>query len=381
MRIAILTTDSREHYRDYLNPHPYFGTAPEALIQGLSRLGELEVHVISCLQHPVQSPEKLAPQVWYHGLRVPKFGWLRSGYFGCIRAVRKKLAEVQPDLVHGQGTERDCGLSAVFSGRPNVITIHGNVAELARLFGARPGSYPWVMARLENFALPRANGVFCNSRYTEALVRPRAKCAWLVPNPLRAEFFRPIPEQTSGRRPRLLNVGVISANKRQIELLEVAQRLRARGMDFEFRFVGLAPASDRYAREFLQRIRNAGAFVSHHGVKDTQGLVEEFDQAAALVHFSQVESFGLVVAEALARQLKVFAARSGGVVDIIEGVEAVELFETTDFAGLEDAVAAWIASGCPRPAHSAALMCQRYGAEGIARRHLEIYKDVLQAAS
>jgi hypothetical protein len=51
---------------------------------------------------------------------------------GCIRATRRRLRTLQPDLVHGQGTERDCALSAIFSGFPNVVTIHGNMAELAR---------------------------------------------------------------------------------------------------------------------------------------------------------------------------------------------------------------------------------------------------------
>jgi hypothetical protein len=49
----------------------------------------------------------------------------------------EKLKDIQPDIVHGQGTERDCAIRAVFSGYPNVIPIHGNMAELARLFRAR----------------------------------------------------------------------------------------------------------------------------------------------------------------------------------------------------------------------------------------------------
>ena len=32
LRIALLTTDSREHYKDYGHSQPYFGAAPEALL-------------------------------------------------------------------------------------------------------------------------------------------------------------------------------------------------------------------------------------------------------------------------------------------------------------------------------------------------------------
>ena len=60
MKIAILTTDNREHFKHYSSNVPYFGSAPEALLQGFAQLKEVEVHVISCTQKPMKSPEKLA---------------------------------------------------------------------------------------------------------------------------------------------------------------------------------------------------------------------------------------------------------------------------------------------------------------------------------
>src|SRR2546422_7416290 len=104
MKIAFITTDSREHFHEYHKTAPYFGTAPQALLAGMAGLPDLEVHVLSCLQEPVTSPPKLAENIFYHGLLVSKLGWMRTGYQGCVRAVRRKLREVQPDLVHGQGT-------------------------------------------------------------------------------------------------------------------------------------------------------------------------------------------------------------------------------------------------------------------------------------
>ena len=107
MRIAVLTTDNREHQRTYQETQPRFGPAIEAVLQGLAELPELEIHVISCTQRPMHAPEKLSDNTWFHLLHVPKIGWLRTGYQGCIRAIRRKLQEIQPDLVHGQGTERE----------------------------------------------------------------------------------------------------------------------------------------------------------------------------------------------------------------------------------------------------------------------------------
>src|SRR5471030_3182490 len=87
MKIAILTTDNREPYRQYDKPAPWFGTAPEALLQGFAQLPEIEVHVVSCTQQPmVSSPGKLADNVFFHSLHVPKIGWQRTLYQGCVRA-------------------------------------------------------------------------------------------------------------------------------------------------------------------------------------------------------------------------------------------------------------------------------------------------------
>ncbi len=170
MRIAILTTDNREHYKDYTNPVPHFGTAPEALLQGFALLPELEVHVVSCARARMKSPEKLAPNIIFHSLYVPKLGWMRTLFWGCIQAVRRKLKEIRPDLVHGQGTEGDCSISAVFSGYPNVLTIHGNMRLIAQVTRAKPFSFPWLAARLESLTIPRSFGVVCITNYTQQAV-------------------------------------------------------------------------------------------------------------------------------------------------------------------------------------------------------------------
>jgi glycosyltransferase involved in cell wall biosynthesis len=383
MRIVQLTTDSRDHFCQYQNPQPAFGAAPQALLHGFVNLPELEVHVVSCVRRPLGSPAKIAPNIWYHSLLVPRWGWWRTAYQGCIRAVRKKLRVIQPDIVHGQGTERDCALAAVLSPFPNILTIHGNMAELGRRFGARLGSFEWLAAHLENFALKRTAGVFCNSEYTEALVRPRARRTWRVANPLRPEFFSALGRTEKHRRCTLLNVGVVTPRKRQVELLEVAENLRRQGLDFEWLFIGDASPADPYAARFLDRIKPlaAAGFARYLGSKSVSELIQCFDQAHALVHLPSEEAFGLVAAEAMARDLKFFGARTGGLVDIASGAPGAELFPPDDLPALAASLAAWIRAGfAPQPG-AAALMRSRYHPEVIARRHLEIYREVLSSDS
>ncbi|TAK99097.1 MAG: glycosyltransferase [Verrucomicrobia bacterium] len=380
MRIALLTTDSREHYREYANPSPHFGTAPAALLQGLAGVRELEVHVISCAREPMQSPAKLADNIFFHSLPVGKLGWMRTLYAGCIRATRRKLREINPDLVHGQGTERDCAMAAVLSGFPNVLTLHGIMAEMATVLNARPGSFYWLARALENFALRRTGGVFCNSSHTETNVQPRTGRVWRVPNAVRAEFFTPAVAPQPARRPLLLNVGVIAEYKRQVELLDVAHALHEQGLNFELKFLGQLSEKSAYGRAFRDRVTAAekNGYTSYEGFKDLAELIPLYDRAAAMIHVPTAESFGLVAAEALARNVKLFGSRVGGLVDIAAGVEGAELFAENDWAGLQGAIASWLRAGATRPTQAAQVMRERYQPEVIARRHLEIYREVLK---
>jgi glycosyltransferase involved in cell wall biosynthesis len=382
MKVAILTTDGREHWRQHDLDKPWFSTPITAL---LKRFGEaeqssgLEIHVVSCTRRRMRSPEKLAPNIFFHSLYVPKLGWMRTLYYGCVRAVRKKLKEIRPEIVHGQGTEMDCAMEAVFSGLPNVVTIHGNMAEYARLLGARVGSFNWLAARLENFALRRTDGVFCNSEHTESLVKPRASRTWRVPNALRPEVLdRPVPGGAK-TGPVLLNVGVVCENKQQLALLDLAEKLHKRHARCAMHFIGAAHPQGRYSGTFLDRIREAQqqGFACYSSPMPVSELIAAFDASAALVHTPQSEAFGLVVAEALARNLKFFGFNAGGPKDIAQGAAGAVLVAPGDWSALEREISAWLAQGCPPAPPNHDLMTSRYHPLVVARRHLEIYREVL----
>lgn len=287
-----------------------------------------------------------------------------------------------PDVVHGQGTERYCALAAVFSGFPNVLTIHGNMRQLAKISRARPFSFDWIAAHLEQFALPRTKGVLCNSDHTQRLVKALAAATWLVPNAVRGSFFRTPNVLQPSLPPILLNIGVIGPNKSQIEILEVAARLRQRHGSFKLHFIGKLDESVAYVRGFKERIKEAEKedYALYLGQKSEGEIIELMDSASGLIHAPAEEAFGLVVAEGLARNLKFFGTKVGGVVDIAAGTEGAELFKHGDLAGLEEAVFQWLSVGCPKPTQAARQMRERYHPEVVARRHMGIYREVLNSS-
>lgn len=382
MKVAFLTTDSREHFKDYTNPQPYFGTAPEALLEGFKTIpGEIEVHVVSSLQKPpISSPTKLADNIYYHALHVPNMGWLKTGYLGCVRAVRRKLQEIQPDLVHGQGTERDCAQSAVLSGYPNIVTLHGVMGSLYHTFGGGFFSFYRLAKALEAYAIKRTDGVVCISSFVEKFVAPLAPRTWLIPNAIRSIFFQDPPHV--GRRigpARLLNVGMIYPLKQQVELLRELLRLRSQ-IDFEMTFVGAIRRDTPYGALFTQLLAQAdnlyGRF--HHIEKASEAeLLNLFDDSDALLHFSKEESFGLVFAEAQARGTKIFASDVGAIKEICCGNPECHTSSSLELTTIRD----WLQSGIylrPKNFTLAKELSEKFSPRRVAANHLDAYRSILK---
>ena len=358
---------------------PIFGTAPEALLQGFALLSEVEVHVVSCTQQPVRTPPKLAENVWFHALHVPKIGWLRTGYQGCIRAVRRKLRELKPDIVHGQGTERDCAISAVWSGFPNVLTIHGNMRLIAEVNQAKPLTYGWFAARLESLTLPRSAGVVCITHYTERAVSDLARRTWVVPNAAHGSFFEVQPAAV--RPPVVLCVGNVSLRKNQNAFIRALDGAATEPL-FKVVFLGAISAGDPYAQEFLELIESR-PWCRFGGLVDRQQLCQHLREASVLALPSLEDNCPMCVLEAMAAGVPVVASRVGGVPDLIEdGVTGLfcDPLQPLTFAEAISRIIVQpgLGQALARSARERALLMFR--PESVARRHLEIYREVLGKA-
>lgn len=380
MKLAFLVPDNREHHRRYDVPMPYFGSAPEALLQGLAQIPELEVHVVTCTQKPMRSPEKLADNIFFHSLLVPKIGWLRTGYQGCVRATRRKLRELQPDLVHGQGTERDSALAAALSGRPNVITIHGNMQLVARINHALPFSFLWCAAIVERFTLPRVDGVVCISNYTREAVQSSVSRTWVVPNAVDESFFHLRPQER--RLPQLVCAGTICLRKNQNFLITALDGL-VRQQAFELVFLGSGLPSDPYVTAFGGLVASR-PWCRHLGFlsrSESQALIED---ATLLILPSLEDNCPMVILEAMAAGVPVAAAATGGIPDLIENEVTGLLFDPVEQNSIVESVGRILSDSSLRNRISAAARQQaqtRFLPKVVAARHFEIYQEVLRDAT
>jgi glycosyltransferase involved in cell wall biosynthesis len=183
-----------------------------------------------------------------------------------------------------------------------------------------------------------------------------------------------------------VNVGVISPRKRQVELLEHLSTLRE-AIKFNVTFIGKPSYGSTYTDRFLRLLRSInsryGGFV-HREFLSEEEFLKLYDMSDAMVHFSSEESFGLTFAEALARNLPLFASDVGAIRQIGDGIAECRIFAPDDFKGLIDSLRCWIKANAWTAARATLpnnLIAARYHPRVIAEGHLKVYRELAERKS
>ncbi len=486
MRIAFLVVDDRF---DRPLPTPFFGSAPSALLEGFAMFAEkseemmaeggggerktsradgegpgmggewrvasegareaecgnselrnsirdyssaiaakrIEVHVICCTKVALPTPEKLSENIWYHQIVLPHWTFLRSGHLGPILGVRKLLKRLEPDLVHAQGTERWCAISAALAPYPKVLTIHGNLRLINKVTPMEPKWYWKAQEFLETTAIPKFDGVVCITNYTQQNVSDLAKKTWVIPNAVDGSFF-PLGEERVGelkseklkvesgkgegrdekegsgelrgetasdahpplatRHPRpstlplppiILVVAHIQSRKNQNAFIDAIVPLREKHQ-FRVRFFGRGAPTDEFGKGFFDRMEKH-SWCSFEGMKGRDELREAFKSASLLVLPSLEDNCPMSVLEAMAAGVPVIASNVGGVPDLVtDGLNGL-LCDPLSQVSMRSCVERIFSE--PGLSHRLAaqahrLAWERFHPTAIAKKHLEVYGEVIE---
>lgn len=360
-------------------PMPFFGAAPTALLQGFQELGgEVEIHVICCTIGQQPSPEKLAENIWFHSVSVPKWGYLRTLHFGCHRAVRKMIRSIQPDIIHVQGTERWCAITAAMLPYPKVLTIHGFLRMIDPLMKMRPRWYWKTQTLLERIAVPRFDGIVSITTYTQANVKDIAQKTWVVPNATDNRYFKIAREPSSP--PVILYVGVIQERKNQVAFLDALAPLAER-KEFRVRICGPINPDDAYNAQLLDRLKRY-PWAESAGRVSRDELTVELSKSSILALASHEDNCPMVILEAMSAGIPVLASNVGGIPDLVDDGFNGYLCDPADSTSMLRGIEKMLED----PKHATELgengrrrARERYLPVAVARRHLEIYREIIDA--
>jgi len=291
-----------------------------------------------------------------------------------IRRLRRVLAALRPDVVHGFGTEQAHGLIAVGAFAPAVLKIQGIVDQL-QPYVPWP---PWKTAlwrALERRAVRRAAGIVANTAFSERWARkvsPGGRIA-VIPNICPPAFFDVRPTHAEKL---VLCPGALSRIKGTETVLKAFAALG----DPEARLVMSGWIGDADDYPGLARRLGVADRVEFPGHLPAERIRELMGRARLVVVGSRMDTSPNVIMEAHAAGLPVAGTRTGGIPDMIaDGVDGF-LSGVDDAAGLADAM---------RKLLDNAELCRRFGAAGrekvarlnepaaVARAHLDLYEQVL----
>ncbi|HEY5230618.1 MAG TPA: glycosyltransferase family 4 protein [Galbitalea sp.] len=244
-------------------------------------------------------------------------------------------------LIDGLLAVRESDALAAHSNRLRIVVLAHMVASAT--METTNGSRGSIVDR-ERESLRAAKRIIATSSWTRAELISRDLAEpdnVVVATPGTEPAAKTVASRTGGR---LLCVGVVAPHKGQ-DLLVRALRQLTEIDGWTCTFAGSVNAAPGFARELAQTIRvsKLATRTTFTGVLDRSRLDDAYNQADLVVVPSRNESFGMVVAEALARGIPVLATRVGGIPEAICGSPASILVPPEDPWALEVVLRQWLA--------------------------------------
>lgn len=228
-------------------------------------------------------------------------------------------------------------------GRPGIQYVHypylarhrervdavRRLSPVGRLRAFFKGQYrPWMVASGISFDRVLRNLTLVNSQWSAKLVQD---IYGLQPPVL----YPPVrwsapPMAWEQRQNSFVSLGRIEHGKRQVEAINIIERVRQRGHDVSLEIIG--DISDpEYAKLLRERALTAGSWVRlHHGISRSE-LEQRVGNCRYGLHTMLDEHFGIAVAEMVRAGCVVFVPGGGGQVEII-GHDAGLMFDSDDQA-------------------------------------------------
>jgi glycosyltransferase involved in cell wall biosynthesis len=369
MRIALLGDFDTFLFRGEERPlsRSYYRLSPALnLARGFAERGVRDIHYLVVTPEVNELTVDDGPFGKFYRIPSPHGSGSATFFLWRRHLILKELARIQPDIVHGQGTEAEYAFAAVTSPYPNVITVHGIMHRVHRVTPPPLFSLNHVPRWMEKIVAHRARDVICVSREVELFFKERgsqARCH-LIPNAVAPCFFDVQPQPRAETGFALLFVGTIYSLKGLLHLVEaLAEAQQKLGAGILLRVIGeIGGGAD--AAEYDKRLRrraeelHIAERIQWLGVLNERDVARQLAQSDVLVLPSFHETFGMAVAEAMASGVPVIATRTGGIPELVEHNQTGLLVTP----GRSDELAAALCELLPN-----ATLRRQFGAAGRAK--------------
>jgi glycosyltransferase involved in cell wall biosynthesis len=352
------------------------------LVKGLGRLPELDLHVVCCQADVPHDSVEERDGATIHFLRNHDRLTLTLDSRLQRWKIAKTMKRIAPELVHAQGL----GLAtaaAIDSGLPFLVTVHGIIWKeghipLPTLAGRLRGR---LRAKRAYRQILRTRNVVIISAYAaEVLPKERDYRTFVLNNPVSERVFEIRNDPTA---PHVLLVGGTRQRKDPMTAIRTMERVLAEIPDATMHLLG-PPSGTSLDQEVADYVvaKGLGDRIQLLGLVPEEVLFEEYATASVMLLTSVEETAPVAIGEAYAVGIPVVGTDAGGIPHMIREGETGFVKPIGDDGGLAAAVLELLDSRERRDrfARRAREIGESdFALEGIARRTLEIYRELLES--
>lgn len=259
----------------------------------------------------------LRPRAWPMNGRRP--GRIVDLYTFERRAMAREIRQSAPDVVHAHWAYY-YAWATLQSGRPHVITSHDSPFLIARVYrDFRHGAYRWLLALMAWHVLRQAQCVTTVSPYMVREIKSLCRAEVVtIANPISGRWLASERQARGGRLRVVMVCNGWDARKNADTGLRGFAQLASKLPDAELHLFGrdYGPG-DTAERWWLEQGLTGKVFF--HGVVTHERMLAEMCGSDVLLHPSVEESFGAVIAEAMAVGLPCVAGQDSGAVPWVVG--------------------------------------------------------------
>lgn len=300
------------------------------------------------------------------------------------RGISRAMAASAADIIHAHWSY-EFALAALAQPAPHLITCHDSPAVVLRFSQSPYRALRYLMARR---VFQRGLQFTTVSDYMAHELAPalRGKVA-VIPNPVAQHVLDKGGPRSAPRSPRVAMVcNGWDKRKNPEPALRAFAQWRLQHPSAELHLFGADFGAGETAFRWSER-QGIVAGMQFHGRLSHRELIEALVETDALLHPALEESFGVVLAEAMALGLPVLAGRSSGAVPWVLGADTVGHCPAgllTDVSSVPDMVVALdqlFDGDYPRRSAAGMERARRlFAPASVARAYEAQYVDVLRGA-
>jgi len=312
-KISILAAFPLHHLEAFgegFRPAGHYATWLPQIAEAWKNQSDFEIHWLVMSELVQKRMDVVQWQQSFHVLPTTRSGRASTLFRADRKAIASILDEIQPDLVHGWGTEDVYGLAAALSKRPNIVSMQGILSFY--VLKNRMAWRSYLQAAIELFVLWKAHQITTESEWGRQIVKKRNPWAQvaIVEYGVQKVFFE-TKWSPNEKKPLAIFVGSISPRKGIQDLVAAFSDPRLAACEL----VVVGEGEGRWAEE-LQR--SAPSNVRWEGRKTAQETAKLMAKAWCLVLPTRADTSPNVVKEARVIGLPIVASPHGGHIQYVE---------------------------------------------------------------